>query len=178
MPITGSPLTYSTYGYASASDVAQLCRNLLGSANAFSTSTSPTLDAVNNWLSSGCAFIETKLSALGYTTPVAATAPAFSWLTDLNTLYAAARAEMSRINVTLAPGERTRGQVFQEMFDRQLADLSKLELSAAGVSKNTSNGGTLFSGGVTDASKDTYQDSTAYIQPRFRRGQFYTSDTD
>lgn len=173
MPITGSPLTYSTYGYASASDVAQLCRNLLGSANAFSTSTSPTLDAVNNWLSSGCAFIETKLSALGYTTPVAATAPAFSWLTDLNTLYAAARAEMSRINVTLAPGERTRGQVFQEMFDKQLADLLKAELSGAGITKSTSNGGTLFVGGLTQTSKDVWEDVADNIQPRFRRNQFY-----
>jgi hypothetical protein len=168
MTITGSLISGDTgKAYAAASDVAALCRNLLGSASTFLTTTSPTLASVNTWLSSGCSVIESYLSARGYSTPVAVGTVARAMVTDLNTLYAAARAEMSRANVVLGPGERTRGQVFDEMFRRQLTELLTMDLTIAGIAR--SNAGILFVGGISKDDKDSYEDDTDRVAPRFKR---------
>ena len=112
--ITGSAATADTSAtYAAASDVAALCRNLLGGAPTFSTTTCPKLVEVENWLSSGCSVIESRLSSWGYTIPVASTTTLYAWLRDLNAFYAAANAEWARSNVILAPGERSRGMIFE-----------------------------------------------------------------
>lgn len=170
-------LSSSDYAaYAAASDVANYCRNLLGDSGSFSSSTSPTLTAVNTWLSSGCSIIEAKLSSYGYATPVSNTTVLYEWIRDLNTLYAAARAEMSRINVTLSPGERTRGQVFEEMFWKQLDQWKSMDLTTTGATNNTSGnsilGQTLWVGGTSIDSKDTYKDDSDRVKPKFSKGMF------
>lgn len=176
--ISGSTVstTTTTYGYASASDVAAFSRNLLGSEINFSSSTSPNLTNVQNWLSSGCGIIETKLSSHGYTVPVAAGTQLREWIRNLNALYAAAQAEMSRINVTLSPGERTRGQVFEEMFWEQLNNLCTLDLVGAGATTNSSGnsilGQTMFVSGTSVTSKDSYKTDSDRVKPRFSIGMF------
>jgi len=170
-----SESTTST-GYASASNVANYCRNLLGDSASFSSSTSPTLTAVNTWLSSGCSIIESRLSSYGYSIPVSTGTTLYDWISDLNTLYAAARAEMSRINVTLSPGERTRGQVFEEMFWKQLDQWKSMDLTTTGATNNTSSnsilGQTLWVGGTSVASKDSYKDASDRVKPKFSKGMF------
>jgi len=109
---------------------------------------------------------------MGYSVPVAA-GILYDWLADLNALFAAARAEMSRINVVLGPGERTRGQVFDEMFWDGLRNLSKMNLSGAGATRSTA--GKLYVGGISEAVKDTYVDDTDRVKPRFSRRMFDTS---
>ena len=162
--------------YASASDVGTFCTNLLGAAGStFTTATNPTLGAVDVWLSSGCAVLETKLGSSGYTTPVASTAAAYGWLTNLNSLYAAARAEMSRANVTLRVGERTRGQVFDKMFWDELKRLLDMDLTFAGVGR--SGTGTLYTGGISVADKRTYESNSNRVSPRFERGMFDFPET-
>ena len=157
--------------YATPSDVAALCRNLLGSASTFETSTSPTLASVNTWLSSGCSIIEAKINNLAYATPIVATATLYGWLVDLNTLYAAARAEMSRSNVVLSPGERTRGQVFDDMFWKQLKQLETMNLEMlGGVRSGLLSAVGVYAGGISEADRATVESDTDRTVPRFTRG--------
>jgi len=162
--------------YAAASDVGSFCLNLLGNAGStFTTATNPTLGAVNSWLTSGCAVLETQLGSHGYSTPVASTVSAYGWLTNLNALYAAARAEMSRANVSLRVGERTRGQVFDKMFWDELKRLLDMDLTMAGISRSAT--GVVYVGGISVADKDTHEDDSDRVPPRFTRAQFAFPET-
>jgi hypothetical protein len=155
--------------YASASDVANLCRGLLNSASTFDASTSPTNTAVSVWLSSGCAILEAQLTAWGYTVPVPTSTIAYNWLQDLNTLFASARAELSRTNLTLQPGERTRGQVFNDMFWKDLGRLEDRDLTLAGVTRDSTV--LVYTGGISVADKDAVVSNTDRVEPRFKREQ-------
>jgi hypothetical protein len=157
-------------GYSSASDVASYTGNILAGQKTFTISTCPNLTQVNSWISSGCAVIESTLKDVGYGLPVPVSSEAYQWLKDLNALYAAARVEMYRTNLTLQPGERTRGQVFDEMFWDQLKKLKEIDLSLLGVSR--ASAGKLFVGGISVASKQTYEDDSDRVGPRFNRGMF------
>ena len=155
--------------YCSASDVAALTRGILAEESAFSEDTNPTLNMVNFWLTSGCAVIEATLSGWRYATPVPAGTAVYGMVSQLNALYAAAYAEMSRSQGTLQLGEKTRGQVFLEQFKTALAGLKDIDLTMCGMSR-ASNGATLFVGGLTQTSKDTMSDGM--LAPRFARGQY------
>ena len=156
--------------YASGSDVAGYCQNILSGASTFGSSTSPTSSAVDNWLSSGCGVLEARLNGQGYSTPITLALPIYAWMRDLNALFAAARAELSRTNMTLAPGERSRGQVFDKMFWDGLKELLAHDLGLMGVSRLA--GGRLYAGGTSIEEKDTWEDDSDRVSPRFRRGQF------
>jgi hypothetical protein len=171
---SGSAFVTTAGGYASASDVAALCRNLLGSQVSFGVSSSPTLTEVNKWLSSGCSIIETKLKGTCTTGTTA-----YDMVSGLNALYAAGQAEMSRINVTLSPGERTRGQVFLEQFWKELKEIAKLDLSSLGLSSLVTGGGggILYSGGISATDKYNVESNTDRVTPRFGRGLHRTSGT-
>lgn len=161
--------------YTTASAVGALCRNILGEFVTFSESSCPTLQQVNGWLSTGCSIIEARLNGAGYSTPVAVTAGVYDWIADLNTLFAAARTEMSRSNITLGPGERTRGQVFEEYFWRDLDKLVNTDLSGLGVSR--ASRGILYAGGISVDDKQTWEDDTDRVTPRFSKNQFKFVET-
>ena len=156
--------------YSSASDVSALCQNIINTEDGFTTSTSPTLTEVNSWLTSGCAIIESRLSSAGYSVPPSATTAVYGWLAELNTNYAVSRAEMSRTNIILGMGERTRGQLFEKAFWEGLDRLLKMDLSIAGLTK--SNDAVLYAGGISISDKDIYDSDTDRVPGRFRRGQF------
>ncbi len=161
--------------YGSTSGVASLCRQLASGASDFTTSTSPTAAQVTVWLTGGCAIIETKLTSAGYDVPPAATTVVYGWLTDLNDLWAASKAEMSRTNITLGPGERTRGQVFEEQFWRGMKQLLDNDLTYAGLSRTST--AKIYVGGVSQDDKDTWEDTTDRVGPRFFRGQYAFDET-
>jgi hypothetical protein len=121
-------------------------------------------------MSSGCSVIESFLGSLDYDMPAGAGAAVYKWLTDLNALYAAARVELSRTNISVGPGERTRGQIFDSMFWRDLKGLGEIDLTTAGLTRRT--GGQLYVGGTSQDEKDTWDTDTDRVPPRFRRGQF------
>lgn len=159
--------------YASSSDVAALCSDLLGPEHNFSESSCPSLDEVNSFLSSGCGIIESHLGTWGYSTPVASGTGLYDWLTNLNSLWGAAYANFQRITATVRPGERTRGQVYEQMFWSNLEKLGTMDLTAlGGVSVDTSRGGTIFVGGISVDSKQSYDDDSDRVKPRFNRDQF------
>lgn len=153
--------------YCSSSDVAILSQNILSGACDFSSSTAPTLSAVNQWMTSGCATIESMIKAAGYSPPSSGTT-AFEALLDCNALYAAARVEMSRTNVTLARGERTRGQVYGEMFTECMEQFLAQDLTLVGLTRVA--GGKLYVGGISIDQKQTEESDTDRVKPRFGRG--------
>ena len=154
--------------YTSACSVARLCRNLLGQEKVFSQSSCPTLNDVNEWLSSGCSIIESTLAGCRYTVPVASGTTAYGWLSDVNALYGAGMAEMSRTTATVSTDERTRGQVFLEMFWTQLDRLCDSDLSLAGLER--ANTGPLYVGGTKHSVKRGWRQDTDRVGPRFWRG--------
>ncbi len=159
--------------YSTCAQVADLCQNLIQGASTFTSSTSPTEAAVGRWLSSGCSIIETRLRG-----KLTAGTTAYDMASDLNALFAAGKAELSRSNVTLQPGERTRGQVFMQMFWDELAQMLKMDLSALGWSSLvTSTGGKVYAGGISQADKDTVTSDTDRVISRFNRGQFRSTGT-
>jgi len=156
--------------YASASNVAPYCQNILGEFSNFTNSTCPTIKEVNAWLSSGCAVINTKILGMGYGVPASGTT-IFEALRDCNALFAAARVELSRTNVTLAPRERTRGQVFEEMARTCACSvLAAGDLTLVGLTRTSS--GKLYVGGVSVTQKQTEESDTDRVEPRISRGAF------
>lgn len=156
--------------YSSPSAVGAYCRSLLGEFTTWTESSCPTIQQVKGWLSTGCSIIEARLSGAGYSVPVGKSAGAYDWISDLNALFAAARAEMSRSNVTLGPGERTRGQVFEEMFWKGIDDLTEHDLTSLGVDR--ASRGQMYAGGISYGDKQSYESDSNRVVPRFGREQF------
>ena len=156
--------------YASPSDVANYCRNLLGPEPDFSDATSPTRTAINNWLSAGCALIDGQLASRGYSA-IPTTSTAYDIARDVNALYVAWQAERSRTTTRVTNEERTRADLFKKDFNDQLKMLLTMDLSQTGVtlSRGTTSGGP-YAGGISVSDKDTQEDDTDRVQPRFVRG--------
>jgi hypothetical protein len=157
-------------GYCAASDVGILTQNILGGEPTYSTSTSPNIAAVNSWVTTGCAVIDTHLGGAGYAIPVASGTAAFGMLTRCNALFAAARVEESRTNITLGPGERTRGVIFDEHFQRCIESLLKMDLTLAGLTRTST--AEIFAGGIKVVDKQTTEADSTLVKPRFTRDQF------
>lgn len=157
-------------GYCAASDVAIMSKNILGKEPIFTSSTSPNIQSVNSWISTGCAVIDTHLAAAGYNVPVASGTTVFGMLTRCNTLWAAARVEESRTNITLARDERTRGQVFDEQFKECIDTLTGMDLTFAGLTRTSE--ATIYAGGIKVADKRTNEQDSTLVTPRFMRDQF------
>ena len=159
--------------YASGTDVSSLCKNLVGSASSFDTSTSPNLTQVNLWLSSGCALINSVLGTRGYGA-IPTTSAAYDFARDANALYAAWRAESSRINARVAPGERTRADKFKQDFNDALGELKAMDLSRLGVSVANSQ---VYAGGISVADRDSVEADSDRVTSRFIRGMFRNKET-
>ncbi len=163
--------------YSTASGVAAYCsKNLLGPDRLFTESTCPTLNQVEEYLSSGCAIIETVLAGARYATPVPATAGVYGWVSSLNALWAAAHAELYRMNTTMGPGERGRGQLLYDYF---WSELEKLILGIGGngndltlVGLTRTSVGKLYVGGISVSDKQLWESDTDRVTPRFATGLF------
>jgi hypothetical protein len=172
---TGSSTAFlgDIYTYSATSDVADLCRSLLGPESDFSGNTVPSASAVVNWLADGYSIINAQLASVGFATPAASTAGIYQHLKHLNTLYAAGFAELSRVNTTVGPGERTRGQVFLDMFWKQCDKLEEYASSGDAGGLETDTGiGSIYAGGTSVATKATYESNTDRVVPRFTRNMF------
>lgn len=162
--------------YASASDVALYCPEIIGADTEFTDATRPTRTHVERWLDKGYARINTALAGRGYNTPVSSGTTVYDTLVDLEALYAAARAQFARMSSRLAATERAKGQIYMRQFTDELTALLDGDLSMAGVSRSST--GKLWAGGISKASKESYEDDTDRVEPRFERGQFLASGTE
>jgi len=156
--------------YSSASDAALFCPELVGDNTGFDDQTTPTRKQVNQFISRGYSRINTALAQAGYNTPISSAATVYDTLTDLEALYAGARAQMARMSSRLGPEERGKGQVLMEQFDKELAALCAKDLTRAGATRVSS--GRLYVGGISRSDKKSYEDDTDRVQPRFKRGEF------
>ncbi len=161
--------------YASSSDVANICPHLLAGASDFSVSSSPTLTAINAWLSTGCALIETHLASYGYDA-IPITSIAYNIALDVNANYAAFRAERSLVSSRVSKMENTRADMFKKDFNELLADLCEMDLSQVGVSRGHKPP-SAYTGGISRADKLLTEQDTDRIRPRFSGGQFENPDT-
>lgn len=152
--------------YASASDVAALCRNLLGSASNFDTSTSPTVTQINAWLSAGCALINTTIFGRNYTQAVPQSSAAYEFMTMANAQFAAWQAERSRTLASVQATERTRADMFKRDFNDSLAIIRTMSLGQAGVGQ-VSN---VYQGGQSGADKALDAGDADTVKSRFVRG--------
>jgi hypothetical protein len=160
--------------YSAASIVADYTPGLLEDGN-FTATTTPSKTAVERFLSAGCSLIHGRLQAVGYTTPVPSTAAVYDQIVDLETLYAVSRAEMVRMTARVVAGERTRSQIFADMFNKGLDQLMKMDLSRAGVSHAATK---MYAGGISESDKTSVEDDTDQVEPRFKRDQFRHSGTN
>lgn len=155
--------------YASASDVAAYVPNLLTDGE-FTDADKPSRDAVARYLNAGDALIDTVLGGAGYSVPVGSGATVYEFVVDLSALYAAARAELSRVSARVAAAERTRGQVFMQAFEDGLERLTEMDLSRSGVTRAST--GKLYAGGISKADKKDVEGDSDRVTPRFERGLF------
>lgn len=153
--------------YASASDVAVLCRSIMGSSASFDTATCPTLAQVTAWLTSGCSIIEAGLGEQGYGA-IPTTSVAYGFAQQVNALWAAAFVEESRLSSILTDTQRTRGELFMRQFDKLLQRLIDLDLSRLGVTQT----GKVYAGGISRSDKQAVDSNTDRVPSRFARGQF------
>ncbi len=154
--------------YTSTSDVAAYCSNLITGASNFSASTIPTNTSVCGWIVQGTNKINVALAAKGFAPPTNSSCDIYSELQDLNTFYTVARAEIARTNVRLAPGERTRGQVFQKYFDDGLKELLARDMSRAGLTYTHLG----YVGGISVSDKESVVSNGDRAPMRFSKNQF------
>ena len=154
-------------GYCTSCAVYSHVFSLVKPASAFDTTTCPSLNDITDWITTGCAVINTKLTSLGYSVPTASTA-VYEMLGQANAFWAAALAEDSRINARISADERTRGDRFMRQFDNLMKLLGTMDLSRAGLSQVTAG----YAGGISVSDRASVESDTDRVKPRFKRGQF------
>ena len=157
--------------YASASDVAAICHNLLGNIPNFTTTTCPTLVQVNVWLTTGCAVINGQLASKGVSA-IPATSEAYGIAQQANAAYAGWWAERSRISSRVSKDERSRADMLKSDFDALMKVLLSLDLSRIGVSQTS----VAYAGGISVSDKSTVQSDSDRVKPRFARGMLRNLD--
>ena len=161
--------------YSSASDVAILCPHFLNGASDFSTTSSPTLAAVNSWLSSGCAVINAKLASVGYDA-IGTNSAAYEFARQANAFYGAYMAERSRLSARVNKQENTRSDQFRDDFEDMLKMLVGLDLSRMGVTRGAAPPAN-YAGGISISDKQEFEDDADRVAPRFGRGMFDNQET-
>ena len=159
-------------GYASSSDIGILCPHLLAcgssSGSDFSASTTPTLNAVNAFISSGSNVIDTRLASKGYDS-IPNTSIAYGMAREANAFYGAYLAERSLLSARVSKMENSRADFFKKDFNDTLEMLVNLDLSNAGVGRSLAPKSP-YTGGISETDKDNQQDNLDRVPPRFSRG--------
>jgi hypothetical protein len=162
--------------YSNCQLVAQMIPNLLNNASSFDnmgTTVVPGSAQLIRFMSTGCAIINSRLKAKGWTTPVAATATIYEWLSDIEANYACYRAELARSSARVAAGERGRHDNFKKAFEDGLNDLLELDPTLLGIGYSREDG---YVGGISEAEKDSVDSDTDRVKSRFKRGQFESGE--
>lgn len=121
-------MTITAYG--SLSGVEALNAHFVGG---YKENTTPSNSEVEGFLVDGYAAINFALAKAGYAVPISEEAAAYPSATRLNNLFAAASAEGS-INTSIAGlGEKTRAQQLWEMYQSELKEFMRGDLSLVGV---------------------------------------------
>jgi hypothetical protein len=154
-------------GYCTTCAVYSHVYSLVKPASAFDTSTCPSLSDVEQWITTGCAVINTYLAGKGYGVPTSGTA-LHEMLGQANALWAAALAEDSRVSARISADERTRGDRFYRQYEKLMAMVDRMDLSRAGLSQTS----VAYAGGISKADVSSVESNSDRVKPRFKRGQF------
>jgi hypothetical protein len=159
--------------YATTADVAALTPGLIGGAEDFSTTTSPTKAQVTAFLNRGYARINAHLESMGYSAPMDSSATIYTYLIDLEANYGAARAEAVRRSSRVGPQERSRSQQFMDDFQDGLKALETMDLTRGGAGFTSK----MYAGGISVSDKDAVESGSDRVVPRFKRGMFRAAGT-
>ncbi len=166
--------------YSTCVMVAALIPNLLDGASTldgFAANIRPASSEIRQFMSGGCALIESTIRSMGYTPP-GADLPMYDFLSDIEANYAAWRSELSRSSPRTAKGERSRADDFRKAYEANLRQLKKMDLGLLGWSMLQSTGRGWYIGGISQADKDTVEDDTDRTKAAFKRGGFSNPDID
>lgn len=155
--------------YCSTSDVAALAPMLVRGGSDFTSSTSPTVEQVREFIRWVAADMHTLIYSRGYSGSAEPTATAYPVFTMVNALGAAALAEITRTMQTYRAEDRQRGVQLWRMYQDQMQLLLNSDLSQAGFSVDNVPP---YAGGTEKADKEQDALNSLLVQPRFFRGQF------
>jgi hypothetical protein len=170
--------------YGSASGTAALCTALTSACNgAFGENTTPTETQVLAFLDDGSALMDAEMSQHGFTTPVTASL-VVPVLDPIAEYYAAALAESPQnVNRSDWQGVSESSKpthwmdLYRDAMDRILSE-GGLALSILGASKTVNLSAYLHAGGLSDDEKDTWEDDSDFLQPRFKSRMMEYRKTD
>ncbi|NIV40478.1 MAG: hypothetical protein GWN58_67085 [Anaerolineae bacterium] len=162
--------------YGSASGVAALCKHLTTQGDgAFNNDTTPTRRQVLAFLDDGSALMDAEMSQNGFSTPVTASLVT-AVLDPIAEFYAAAMAESVetvRRSDWQGTSESSKPTHWMELhrgaMDRIMMERGKA-LSILGATRGTSLAYGLHAGGLSEDEKDTWEDDSDFIEPRFKIG--------
>lgn len=100
----------------------------------------PDTGQVDTFLAQGSAQIDRKLAGAGYATPVGASALLYPEIVALAELYAAAQSLRARGLDSVSGAGEMRSDVWMREFAAQLQDISRSDLTGAGVGLATVTG--------------------------------------
>lgn len=159
------------------SGVELLCPDLT-TGGVFDGTTLPTSTAVATLQTDASLYIDMRLSAAGFTTPIT-NATAITWLAPIEELVTAAMAYLVRFHgraTTTAleeEGDTRPGHLFREAEKRLkfLLEDEGAALMTLGLTKTSEVGEITLTSRLQDDKDDLYDDPDV-VQPRFKTGQF------
>ena len=73
------------------------------------------------------------------------------------------------MSAIISDTQRTRGDMFMKQFDKMIERMMGLDLSGAGMSVTRKK---IYAGGISRGDKQSVEQNTDRVAPRFARGQF------
>ena len=150
--------------YATVADVEAYCTSILPSG--FSDSTVPTKSQSQDFLDVAHARINRRLAGAGYSTPASTSAAVYDELADLEAIFAASRVYAVRTTITTSSDQQTKDAMLRKMFEDQMTDLLRSDLSQSGLTHT----GRVYAGGISIDDKSSVEDDTDRVVPAFSRG--------
>ena len=160
--------------YSTCAMVAARIPNLINGASTlddFDDSIRPASSEIRTFMSGGCALIEAKLAAIGFSAPGSGGVLS-DYLGDIEADYAAWRSELSRSSPRTAKGERSRADDFRKAYEAALRQLDKMDLGMLGFTRLQAAGSGWYAGGVSVADKQAVESNADRVDPAFERGKF------
>lgn len=167
-------MSYNAYeriaGTSVIKSVEAHCRHLT-TAGSFSTSSTPLLERVEQWIDEAYYYLQAQLAKEGYsvTIPASATA-AVAFLEQLNVYGAVMQVELAHPITGRRGEENDRYKAYRDWYEAGVSIIATDALAVLGATRSTQLSAYTEVGGISrDRKKAAYDDADA-VQSRFKRG--------
>jgi N-acetyl-anhydromuramyl-L-alanine amidase AmpD len=140
----------------------------LTNSGTFDSTTAPTLDQVQGFITDGYNLLNSLLARYGYGTAQTDT-EVVAALQPYNVFYAVAQVELCQPSVGGRPAEETRWYQFQKLFETAEEFVSSPEFARLGATVDNRALAQLAVGGVSIDRMDTVEDDSDRVIPAFTR---------